>query len=119
MIQNTAAYNRLMNLPLENVIQCTYIYVGGNNELRAKSKTLPKRNYNVSDLSVWDYDGSSTEQANGESSEVIVKPQAIFKDPFRKDGLLVLCDTYLPNGKPHSTNKRHNSEQNFNEKLNE
>jgi len=119
MNTNTTMINRLMNLPLEEVIQLTYVWIGGNKELRAKSKTLPKKDYQVSDLPDWDYDGSSTKQATGESSEVIIKPQAIFKDPFRKDGLLVLCDTYLPSGLPHPTNKRHNAVKNFNQKLEE
>ncbi|CAN0452220.1 unnamed protein product, partial [Scytosiphon promiscuus] len=31
----------------------------------------------------WNYDGSSTGQAPGEDSEVIIYPQAIYPDPFR------------------------------------
>ncbi len=119
MNTNLTMINRLMNLPLEETIQLTYVWIGGNKELRGKSKTLPKKDYQVCDLPDWDYDGSSTKQATGESSEVIIKPQAIFKDPFRKDGLLVLCDTYLPSGKPHPTNKRYDAVKNFNQKLEE
>ncbi|PPD79390.1 hypothetical protein GOBAR_DD23688 [Gossypium barbadense] len=37
-----------------------------------------------SKLPKWNYDGSSTGQASGEDSEVILYPQAIFKDPFRR-----------------------------------
>jgi hypothetical protein len=33
-------------------------------------------------LPKWTYDGSSTGQAPGEDSEVILYPQAIFRDPF-------------------------------------
>lgn len=58
-------------------------------------------------LPEWNYDGSSTNQAPGHDSEVIVKPRAIFKDPFRRgDNILVLCDTYTPQGKPLPTNTR-------------
>jgi glutamine synthetase len=115
MNSNSTMMKHLLNLPLEDVIQVTYVWIGGNKELRAKSRTLPKKDYKVSDLPDWDYDGSSTEQATGESSEVIIKPQAIFKDPFRKGGLLVLADTYLPSGKPHPTNKRYNANRIFNQ----
>ena len=37
----------------------------------------------VSDLKVWNYDGSSTGQADGHNSEVLLKPRAIFNDCFR------------------------------------
>eukprot|EP00438_Fugacium_kawagutii_P029828 Skav200954 [mRNA] locus=scaffold448:215474:220635:- [translate_table: standard] len=37
----------------------------------------------VTDLKVWNYDGSSTGQADGHNSEVLLKPRAIFNDPFR------------------------------------
>ena len=44
-------------------------------------------------------------------SEVILKPQRIFADPFRprSDGqknILVMCDTYTPAGEPLETNTR-------------
>jgi len=48
---------------------------------------------------MWNYDGSSTEQAPGGDSEVIIKPVKTYPDPFRnpdKD-ILVLCDTYKMN----------------------
>lgn len=37
----------------------------------------------MSDLKVWNYDGSSTGQADGHNSEVLLKPRAIFNDCFR------------------------------------
>jgi len=62
-------------------------------------------------LPKWNYDGSSTDQAPGDDSEVILKPCRIFKDPFRlrKDGafnVLLMCDTYTPAGKALDTNSR-------------
>jgi glutamine synthetase len=65
----------------------------------------------LTDLPIWNYDGSSTNQAPGNDSEVLIKPQRIYPDPFNLDNsstknLLVLCDTWLPDGSPHSTNTR-------------
>merc|ERR1719428_2621047 len=37
----------------------------------------------IADLRIWNYDGSSTEQAEGHNSEVLLYPRAIFNDPFR------------------------------------
>ena len=37
----------------------------------------------LEELPIWNYDGSSTEQAPGSDSEVLIKPVAMFNDPFR------------------------------------
>ena len=45
----------------------------------------------LSDLPDWNFDGSSTGQAPGDDSEVILVPRAIFKDPFKAgDHILVM-----------------------------
>ena len=172
-----------------------YIWLGGQGELRSKTKVMdiqyPNINtnttnttnntnntntntdtntntntnttkwekefeLNINQLPIWNYDGSSCYQASTENSEILIKPQRIFRDPFRrnftggslssastigrpgrKHGLestnstsitsvitsalksatikqlqhiptyLVLCDTYHPNGVPHTTNTRY------------
>ena len=119
MSYSQSVINKISFQTLPNHIQATYVWIGGNKEVRSKTKTLPRTKYEVSDLPDWNYDGSSTNQAQGHFSEIIIKPQRIFKDPFRKDGLLVMCDTYLTTGEPHSTNTRYNANKTFNEKLSE
>ncbi|CAN1255118.1 Glutamine synthetase cytosolic isozyme, partial [Linum perenne] len=70
-------------------------------------QTLPGPVTDPSQLPKWNYDGSSTNQAAGDDSEVIIYPQAIFKDPFRRgNNILVMCDAYSPKGEPLPTNKR-------------
>ena len=47
----------------------------------------------VNDLRVWNYDGSSTGQAEGDNSEILLLPVAIFNDPFRgAPHILVLAE---------------------------
>ncbi|CAN6463427.1 unnamed protein product [Victoria cruziana] len=76
-------------------------------DMRSKARTLPGPVADPSDLPKWNFDGSSTGQAPGDDSEVIICPQAIFKDPFRRgNNILVMCDTYTPAGSPIPTNKR-------------
>jgi glutamine synthetase len=90
-----------------------YIWVGGNNELRSKTKILDKFVEKIDDLPIWNYDGSSTEQASGEHSEVLIKPRKIYKDfdylstkLANINTIYVVCDTWLPDGTPHKTNTR-------------
>ena len=99
-----------------------YIWIGGNGELRSKTKIINKGNddseIKLEELPVWNYDGSSTNQAPGNDSEVLIKPRKIYKDPFSKNSkyILVLCDTWLPSGQPHPTNTRVIAEKIFNQK---
>jgi len=88
-----------------------YIWLDHKNGYRTKTKVTSSK---VPGL--WNYDGSSTEQANGDDSEVYIRPVRVCKDPFRKDmdnAFLVLCDTWLPNGKPHPDNTREKAKEIF------
>lgn len=93
-------------------IMAEYVWVDADGNTRSKTRTLtPEKAEAVENLPKWNFDGSSTNQAPGDDSEVILKPQAIFTDPFRprSDGLrniLVMCDTYTPAGEPLPTNSR-------------
>ncbi|XP_040373458.1 glutamine synthetase leaf isozyme, chloroplastic isoform X2 [Rosa chinensis] len=108
----------LLNLdltPYTDKIIAEYIWIGGSGiDVRSKSRTISKPVEHPSELPKWNYDGSSTGQAPGEDSEVILYPQAIFKDPFRGgNNILVICDAYTPQGEPIPTNKRHKAAQVF------
>merc|ERR1712036_193041 len=49
----------------------------------------------VSDLPVWNFDGSSTEQAECHNSEINIVPRALFDDPFRGyPHVMVITDAY-------------------------
>ncbi|KAK4372490.1 hypothetical protein RND71_007874 [Anisodus tanguticus] len=109
---------QLLNLdvtPYTDKIIAEYIWIGGSGiDMRSKSRTISKPVKHASELPKWNYDGSSTGQAPGEDSEVILYPQAIFKDPFRGgNNILVICDAYTPAGEPIPTNKRHKAAQIF------
>ena len=57
---------------------------------------------------IWGFDGSSTNQAEGASSDCVLKPVYTCMDPTRGAGdILVLCEVLLPETfEPHSSNKR-------------
>lgn len=94
-----------------------YVWLDGDGSPRSKTKVIyekaPKNKEDLN-LPLWNYDGSSCGQADGKDSEVILKPQSVFPDPFRGgDCLMVLCDTYNSDMTPHSSNSRYVAEQRF------
>ncbi len=60
----------------------------------------------LEELPMWGFDGSSTKQAEGHSSDCGLKPVAIYPDSTRKNGALVMAEVMLPDGTPHPTNAR-------------
>mmetsp|Transcript_4206 Transcript_4206/g.9980 ORF Transcript_4206/g.9980 Transcript_4206/m.9980 type:complete len:415 (-) Transcript_4206:176-1420(-) len=103
----------------EESILAEYVWVDAVGNTRSKTRTLPPAKCVSADtLPSWNFDGSSTDQAPGDDSEVILKPQRIFADPFRprSDGqknILVMCDTYTPAGDPLESNSRAYAQQFF------
>jgi len=98
-----------------------YVWLGGHSELRSKARVLDwEKNvvkFDVNNYPVWNYDGSSTCQAEGRDSEVLIRPCAVFPDPFRKGGVLVLCSTYKPDNTPLPNNHREWADEIFKKKL--
>jgi len=62
----------------------------------------------VKGLPTWGFDGSSTNQAFGNSSDCMLLPSYAIQDPLRRDGLsfIVLCEVLDSKGMPHVTNAR-------------
>lgn len=113
-------------------LYATYIWIDGNQPtatLRSKTRVIldigdpiPKVGVhqiygcNYSDWD-WSFDGSSTNQADGDSSDCVLKPMAFFRDPLRprtpcpetgeaRHHLLVLCEVFTAEGEPHPSNTR-------------
>ncbi|MEZ4906370.1 MAG: glutamine synthetase beta-grasp domain-containing protein [Saprospiraceae bacterium] len=75
---------------------------------RGKTKVIEMESFDgdVNKLPEWSFDGSSTKQAEGHFSDLILKPKRVYPDPERKQGYLVLCEVYNPDGTPHVSNTR-------------
>ncbi len=84
-----------------------YIFIDGSEptrEVRSKTKILA----DGESPPVWGFDGSSTNQATGNKSDVVLKPVFTCNDPMRGGSdILVLCETLNPEDlSPHVSNTR-------------
>jgi glutamine synthetase len=90
-------------------VKLEYIWLDGNKPtqtMRSKTKVVSDFSGKLEDCPIWSFDGSSTQQAPGGSSDLLLKPVALFPDPDRKDGYLVMTEVLNPDGTPHATNAR-------------
>jgi glutamine synthetase len=91
----------------EDCVVAEYVWLDAHGVPRSKTKTLSKAPTKIDDLPMWNFDGSSTEQAPGEDSEILLLPRALFKDPFRQgNNVLVLAECVTPDMQPAIGNSR-------------
>jgi len=92
----------------ENAVLAEYVWLDAKQVPRSKTMTMTTLPKSVEGLRTWNYDGSSTEQADGHNSEIYLYPKAIFKDPFRgSPHILVLAEAYNAwDGQPATGNTR-------------
>ncbi len=89
-----------------------YIWLDGYKpvaNLRSKTKVLDLDASYSGDLDVlpeWSFDGSSTLQAEGHSSDCLLKPVSVYPDPGRKNAFLVIAEVLNPDGTVHESNTR-------------
>src|ERR1044071_5146649 len=87
-----------------------YIWLDGYTptpNLRGKTQIKEFSSFpTLEQLPLWGFDGSSTQQAEGHSSDCILKPVALYPDTGRKNAFLVMCEVLLPDGSPHPSNYR-------------
>ena len=88
------------------VYKAEYLWLDGSNpsaQLRSKTKIIP----NGSEPPVWGFDGSSTQQATGDNSDVVLSPVLTVPDPIRGgNNLIVMTETLLTDMTPHPSNTR-------------
>jgi len=86
-----------------------YIWLDGykpTQGLRSKTRVATNFSGKLEDCPIWSFDGSSTQQAEGGKSDLLLKPVAIYPDPDRNNAYLVMTEVLYADGTPHSTNGR-------------
>ncbi len=87
-------------------VRAEYIWIDGTiptPKLRSKTKILEEGE----EPPVWAFDGSSTNQAAGETSDCVLRPVYQCHDPIRGgNSILVMNEVLFPDMSPHPTNTR-------------
>ena len=107
-----------------------YVWIDADGGMRSKTRVYTLEQFNYEGVLShperweWSFDGSSTGQATGTDSDVLLRPVAIYPSPFYNnhnhnhnnnnnprggafvEAHLVMCDTYNKDGTPHATNAR-------------
>ncbi len=104
-IHKTHYFVLIMKIKLE------YIWLDGykpTQNMRSKTKVEEHENFQgtLEEIGNWSFDGSSTQQATGGNSDCLMVPVAIYPDPARENGWLVMCEVYNADGTPHESNGR-------------
>lgn len=93
--------------------QAEYIWLDGakpTQQLRSKTRIVSlsnQKSVSTEDFPSWSFDGSSTYQAQGNDSDLILQPVSFVGDPIRgKGNYLVMCEVINPDGTPHESNER-------------
>jgi len=92
-------------------IKLEYVWLDGNEPtqiLRGKTKIVDSSKFSgkLEECDQWSFDGSSTQQAEGGSSDCILDPVYICNDPGRTNAYIVMCQVLSPDGFPHPSNGR-------------
>ena len=130
--EHLSLYNQYCNnatpwTEVDDVTVAEYVWLDGSGIiLRSKCRTIEGKVESLADLPEWNFDGSSCYMATTENSEVIMKPVAYFRDPFRKGNhILVMTETYRWKDStcqelvPANTNFRVHAKKIFDEALDE
>ena len=103
-----------------------YVWLDGDSHLRSKTRVITLKEdmthykrITIDSIPKWNYDGSSTKQALGSNSEIILNPCALYKCPFRMNeySYLVMCDTYDTENNPLNNNHRVSANKIFEKHL--
>ena len=86
-----------------------YIWLDGTAPTQClRSKTQVRHDFGgtLEECPMWCFDGSSTNQAEGNASDCLLKPVAIYPDPGRTNAFLIMTEVLNADGTPHASNGR-------------
>jgi len=94
-------------------VKLEYVWLDGyspEQNLRSKVKIYEINKYNLSSslskIPVWNFDGSSTKQADTDKSDRLLKPVRFYYNQDNLNTIYVFCEVLYPDGNPHESNFR-------------
>ena len=92
------------------MVKLEYVWLDGYKpepNLRSKVKIVEGKTLgeSIESFPMWNFDGSSTQQAEGHSSDCILKPVRVYYGNIF-DTIYVFCEVMNADGTPHVTNRR-------------
>ena len=70
-----------------------YLWLDGCSPTQIRYKTKVVKDFGRTDEApVWGFDGSSTEQADGGSSDCVLKPVRVYPNPLESKSAIILCE---------------------------
>ena len=89
-----------------------YLWLDGCSPTQIRYKTKVVKDFGRTDEApVWGFDGSSTEQADGGSSDCVLKPVRVYPNPLESKSAIIFCEVWNPDDTPHETNTRRKLEE--------
>ena len=89
-----------------------YLWLDGCTPTQIRYKTkIVKEFGGLEGAPIWGFDGSSTEQADGSSSDCVLKPVRVYPNPLESNSSIVLCEVWNVNDAPHEKNTRRRLEE--------
>mgnify|MGYP005992134611 FL=1 len=83
-----------------------YLWLDGCTPTQIRSKTRVVKEFGKKDAPIWGFDGSSTQQADGNSSDCVLKPVRYYPNPLEVNSSIVFCEVYNVDDTPHKSNTR-------------
>ena len=89
-----------------------YLWLDGCSPTQIRYKTKVVKDFgHKNEPPIWGFDGSSTEQADGGSSDCVLKPVRVYPNPLESKSAIIFCEVWNPDDTPHETNTRRKLEE--------
>ena len=97
-----------------------YLWLDGCTPTQIRYKTKVVKEFGKSnEAPIWGFDGSSTEQADGNNSDCVLKPVRVYPNPLETNSSIVLCEVWNVDDTPHESNTRRLLEETITDDIDE
>ena len=97
-----------------------YLWLDGCTPTQIRYKTKVVKEFGKSnEAPIWGFDGSSTEQADGNNSDCVLKPVRVYPNPLETNSSIVLSEVWNVDDTPHESNTRRLLEETITDDIDE